>query len=174
MKFINILYLWLLILFVSCGGYEQIITEDGSVYEVKGNKIKSNGDNITETLSYDEREKIKALVDKKRQSEKEAEKLKKELEEKKERQEEIEKEAQEKQKVLEDKKEALEDKLKAKKESRENYIELKKKYDKEHKKYKKLKRKGELSPNDIKDWEEKLNKLKSEVEEARSKLKKFD
>ena len=174
MKFIKILYLWLLILFVSCGGYEQVITEDGSIYEVKGNKIKSNGDDITETLSYDERENIKNLVSQKKQAEKEAEKLKKELEEQKERQEEIEKEAQEKQKALEDKKEALEDKLKAKKESRENYIELKKKYDKEYKKYQKLKRKGELSPNDITNWEEKLNKLKNEVEEARNELEKFD
>ncbi|APY08168.1 hypothetical protein BWZ20_07580 [Winogradskyella sp. J14-2] len=174
MKALNYLYILLAILATSCGSYEKVIANDGTVYEVKGNKIKLNGEEVTENLSYKEQAEIKQLLADKIEERKAAEKKQKELENQKERQEEIEREAKEKQEALEEKKEALEDKLKAKKEARENYIELKRKYDKELRSFKKLKRKGELSPNDIKDWEAKLSDLKTKTTSARAELKKFD
>lgn len=171
MKTLRILSVLITLLFLaSCGSSERVITNDGKVYEVKGSTIKNNGVEVTERLSDAEKESINALLDKKEKAREAFEKEYKTLEEAIAKQQDLQKAAENKQEELEDKLEILENNREEKQDARDNYATIKERYNNKKKEFKKLKKEGELSPNDVKRWKEKLSQLKSEVMEAKNKL----
>jgi hypothetical protein len=77
----------IMVLIVSCGSSERVITDDGKIYEVKGNTIKNDGVDVSKSLSEEKKERIEALVTAKEEAREAAEKRQEELEEQKKRQE---------------------------------------------------------------------------------------
>ena len=163
MTSIRILQLLSIMLLVGCGSSEQVITDNGEIYEVKGNTFINNGVDVTENLTKDEKDNIISILEEKREAATAAEKLQNELENKKKDLERAQKEAKEKQEELEEKQKELERKLKEKEDAREDVVKAKKRLDSEQKKYEQLKEKGKLSPRDEADWKEKLDKLEEEL-----------
>jgi hypothetical protein len=115
----------IMVLIVSCGSSERVITDDGKIYEVKGNTIKNDGVDVSKSLSEEKKERIEALVTAKEEAREAAEKRQEELEEQKKRQEKIEEEAQERQEELEAKQDALEEQREEKENAREAYVKAK-------------------------------------------------
>jgi chromosome segregation ATPase len=173
MKYRKILYLLFTILIVSCGSSERVITSDGNVYEINGNTIKNNGIEVTENLSKEKKEAINELLEKKKEAQKVFEQEKKDLEKAISNQRDIQKEAKEKEKELENELDTLEDNFENKLDVKDNFASLKKRYVEKQKEFRKLKKQGELSPNDIKDWKEKLNTLKKKVNKAKAEMNKL-
>ncbi len=170
MKFQNIIMCFSLVLMLSCGSSERVITDEGKVYEVKGNTIKNDGNNVTKNLSAEEKEAINTVLERKENAKKAFDKKQKELEDAIEEQENIQEAAENKQKELEEELETLEDSLKESQDARDNYATIKARYNDKRNKFRKLKKEGKLSPNDIEDWKEKLEKIKEDVNEAKNKL----
>ena len=164
--------LFTLIILTACGSSERVITDEGKVYEVKGNTIKNNGVNVTDSLSADEKEAINTVKERKEEAKKAFEKQQKELEDAIEKQDDIQKVARKKQNELEEKLKILENNLENKQDVRDNYATIKKRYIDKKNKFKKLKKEGKLSPNDIKDWKEKLSALKERVKQANIEMNK--
>ncbi|MGB3606526.1 hypothetical protein [Psychroserpens sp.] len=154
----------------SCGSSESVIMEDGSVYEVKGKTFKTNGADVSESLTDDEKQNIRALITKKREAQEEAERLQKELERQQEDLEKAQEQARKKQEDLEDKQRDLESKLKAQEEAREDYLKAKKRLADQQEKYKNLRDKGKLSPRDEASWAEKLAEIQAEVDTAQKRM----
>lgn len=161
-----------LLILGSCGSGERVITDDGKVYEVNGNTIEKNGVEVTENLSSSEKTSIDAFIDKKEKIRQAFEDQQKALESAIEKQEAIQDKAEAKQNDLENQLETLEENFEAKQDAKDNYASVKKRYDDKKLKFKKLKKEGELSPNDIKDWKEKLSKLSEKVKAAKKELDK--
>lgn len=164
--------LLILLIFVSCGSSERVITNQGKVYEVKGSKIENNGVEVTDSLSKTEKESINNLIKKKKEAKKVFEAQQNELEAAITEQENIQKRAKEKQEELEDKLDALEGDFEEKQDAKENFASIKMQYNKQKNKFKKLKKEGELSTKDIKDWRGKLSTLKQKVKKAKNEINK--
>ena len=160
-----------LFILASCGSSERVITDNGDVYEVKGNTIKNNGVKVTDDLSAAEKESITKVLENNRKAKKAYDSQHKELEAAIEKQEDIQSKSEKKQKELEDQLEVLEDNLEKKQDEADNYSTAKERYNDKKEKFKKLKKEGKLSPNDIADWKEKLSDLKAEVNQAKNNLK---
>lgn len=170
MKYQNLVYCLLVFLIVSCGSSERVITEDGKVYEVKGNSITMNGEDVSESLTEERRVEIETVLNNKRSAEKEAEKLQKELDDKQRELEKAQKEAEKKQDEIEEKQKAIEEKIKAQEEAREDYLKAKKRLENKKEKYERLKSKGKLSPRDEEKWQEKLKDLEEDLMEAKQEM----
>jgi chromosome segregation ATPase len=170
MKIQHILMPFLVALLVSCGSSQRVITADGSVYQVKGNKIMNAGTDVSETLSEDQKASIKTLVAEQKEAKATAEKLQEELEEKQDRLNDAIKEAQKKQEALIEKQEALDEKLEAKEEATADFLKAKKRLADKTKKYQRLKDKGKLSPRDDEKWQEKLKDYQQDIDDAQAKM----
>ncbi|WP_426432214.1 hypothetical protein ACPX19_06480 [Winogradskyella sp. HB-48] len=159
-------YIILLLLAFSLTSFAQTVEKDGKTYEVKKEKIFLDGNEVTETLSLEEKEAIlkqaatineKLKVDEKAQ--KAAEKLEKEA-----------KKAEKAQKKAEKAQKKAEKALKKKEKLQKSYENAQNDFKKAQKKYEKLKKKGKLSPVDETKWLEKIEKLSEKVEKAKRKL----
>jgi len=134
----------------------QKVMVEGKEYKVKGEKIFLGKEDITATLSVQERQKISSALAKNLALEK-AEKEAKKAEKKQKKAEKAQKKAEKKQKQQE--------------KAISNLAKSEKKLDKETSKYNKLKAKGELSPQDEIKWMDKLKKLRDKIDKARKKVK---
>lgn len=139
-------------LLFSCGSTEQVITDNGKVYEIKGDTFKNNGIDVTEQLTEKEKENIQNTFTKKIEARKATEKRQDKLEDKQDELEKIQKEAQQKEKA------------------QKRFESANKKLESAEKKYNKLKKKGKLSPKDDSKWIGKLKSLKQALEKAKKKL----
>ncbi|WP_299337482.1 hypothetical protein [uncultured Psychroserpens sp.] len=160
-------------LLTSCGSSERVILDDGSIYEVKGNIIKSDGKDVSESLSRERRDEVEDALKEKIAARKAAEERQKALEDEQAELRKIQKEARKKEKELEKKQEQLEDKRKALKEAKDNYGKAKNKLKKERKAYKKLKENGKLNASEQEDWIKKIEDLETEVKKAKETLDKL-
>jgi DNA repair exonuclease SbcCD ATPase subunit len=167
MKYIYILALSFLIL--ACGSSEQVIY-DGSVYEIKGDKIYKRGEKVNESLSDELKTNIRQTLDARLALEKEIEAKKEALEAEQKAQEKALKEAENALKKAEQAQKALEKALEKKEKLREAFIDANSKYKDQKDKYERLHDAGKLSPNDEEKWAKRLDKLKSKMEEAERKL----
>lgn len=159
MKINTLLLLFTITLFVSCGSSEKVITNDGTVYTVKGSKIYQDNKDVTSELSRDERRNVLNTLEQRLTAE---EKLK-------EQQETLEKQRKE----AERKQDALEDAIREKERATKDYMDAKEKLADERKTYEKRLKKGDLSPNEVEEWKEKLTKLEKRVDQAQRKLNKL-
>ena len=150
----------------SCGSSEKVIMKNGNVYEVKGKKIFSNGEDVTQTLTNQETKDVLQTLDQRLKVEGAAEEAKEKIEKEKEKA----KKALEK---AEKEKEEIEKKLKEKKEAREDFFKAKEELTSTKEKYKKLLDKGKLSPLDIEKWEKRVKSAEKEVINAESNLKRY-
>ncbi|ALJ05858.1 hypothetical protein APS56_12280 [Pseudalgibacter alginicilyticus] len=173
MKFSKLILLIVAIILISCGSSERVITNHGTVYEVKGKKYFSNGNNVTEQLTAKEKENINRTLDTRLKAERlEVEKQEALKSEQARVKEEIEK-AEEKQKALEKKQERLKDALEAKEKAREDVLKAKDKLQDKKAKYQKLKDAGKLSPRDEEKWNDRFTDLESDLEDAMQNLNKL-
>lgn len=157
---------------VSCGSSKHVITDDGKVYEVKGSKIKKGGVDVTESLSSAKKITIDNLISEKEEARKIFETQQKEIEEAIAEQKRIQSEARKNQRSLERNLSDLESSLRVTQNARNNYATARGRYTKSKAEFKKLKKDGELSPNAIKDWKEKLDKLKQRAKQAKKEINK--
>lgn len=170
MKTQYILMPFLVALLISCSSSQRVITADGSVYEIKGNKIMNAGADVSETLSDAEKASIKKLVEAQKEADEAAEKLQKELDEKQSRLDKAQKEADKKREALIEKQEALKEKLEAKEEATGDFLKAKKRLADKTKKYQRLKNKDKLSPKDDEKWQEKLKDYQQDIDDAQTKM----
>lgn len=157
---------------VNCGSGKRIITDDGKVYEVKGSTIKKDGVDVTKNLSKEEKKSIDNLIKEKEEARKIFEAKQKDIEDAISEQKSIQKEARKNQRKLERDLKDLENSLKATQNARDKYATTRSRYTKSKNEFKQLKKDGELSPNAIDDWKERLSKLKMEVKKAKKELNK--
>lgn len=140
--------------------YAQEIEYDGSFYTVKKGLIYKNGEDVTNALSKEQQSEIRAAFIEKQAEEKAAEIVEKEL-----------KKAEKEQRKLEKKQRKAERELKKKERAQEAFAKAEKRHEKSLKKYNRLLRKGKLSPNDVEDWKDKLEKEEKDMQKAKRKLK---
>lgn len=81
-------------------------------------------------------------------------------------QEKIQKQAEKRQAELKNKQEDIKKRQEEREDARKAFIEAKQTLKKEQKKYNRLLEKGKLSPENIKQWDNKIEKLKQEKDEA--------
>ena len=144
----------------------QEVEKDGKTYEVKKEKIFLDGNDVTTTLSVEDKSfilKRAAAISEKMKMQEKAEKAAKKLEKEMEKAEKAQKKAEKEQK-------RAEKALKKKEKAQDRYERAGKKYKDAQKKYEKLKRKGKLSPQDDAKWLDKLEDLKEDVEKAKKKM----
>jgi len=173
MKLIKIIPIALIGVFMSCGSGERVIMEDGAVYKVKNDTFYSDGKDITEQLSANEKEGIKAVLNKRLEAERIAEDKKEKLEKEQNKIEETIEKAKEKQKALEESQKQLEKKQEAREEAREDVLKAKEKLQSKKEKYNKLKEKGKLSPRDEEKWQGRFEDLEAEIAEYNTIYKKL-
>ncbi|WP_044401766.1 hypothetical protein [Lacinutrix sp. Hel_I_90] len=166
MKHSNLLFIIFLVFIVaSCGSTEKVITDAGAVYEVRGNHFYSNGEEVTETLTDDEKDTIMSQLDERLDAEKEALKQKKALEE-------VVKEAEKTKEEAIEKQEAIERALERKEKARQTFFKAKEKLQSAKEAYERAYKKGKLSPNDEEEWAKKIESLEEDLESAQRELNK--
>ncbi|MDX1277629.1 hypothetical protein [Oceanihabitans sediminis] len=165
-QFFKVASVFAILLCFSCGSTEKVITTDGRVYELKGGKFYSNGADVTEELSSEEKTEIQEILDQRLAFEKEAKEKKEALEAAQKKAEKARKEAEKKQKELEKK-------MKAKEDARKDFFQAKNKLKKQRAKYQKRLDRGKLSPVAIEKWEEKLKGLEQDVQDLEQNLKRY-
>ncbi|QNK76615.1 hypothetical protein H7F37_10770 [Winogradskyella sp. PAMC22761] len=170
MKFQYVFICFLVSLMLSCGSSDRVIMTDGKVYEVKGNSIKNDGTDVTETLSKDRKFEIAATLKANNKAKAEAEQLQESLKAQQKELKKTKEEAEAKQEKLENQQEALEKKIEDKEDARKDFLKAKKRLDNQQKKFEKLKEKGKLSANDEEKWSKKLDDLEKEFEKAKEKM----
>jgi len=158
---------------MSCGSGERVIMEDGAVYKVKNDNFYSKGKDITEQLSSNEKEGIKAVLDKRLEAERQAEEKKEQLEKEQDKVEDAIEKAKEKQEALKESQKQLEEKQEAIEDAREDFLKAKEKLQSKKEKYNKLKEKGKLSPNDEEKWQDLFTDLEEEIKEYNNIYKKL-
>jgi len=137
----------------------QKVEYDGKKYQVKGEKIFFEDQDITETLSFEEQNAIKNKLSEQLVSEKKIKEAEK-----------AQKKAEKAQKRAEKAQRKAENELKQKEKARKNYADAQKRYEKEMRKYEKLSKKGKLSPEDEGKWQKKLESLKNKIDKTKRKL----
>lgn len=157
------IYIATLFLIVSCGSSERVITNDGSVYKVKGDRFYNKGEEVTEQLSDIEKKRISSILEKRLEAEKLAENKQDEIAK-------ALKDLRDKEQELKEKQRQLEDKINRRQEAREDFFEVKKELTSVKNDYQELKDKGELSPKEEAKWKKRLKKLEKEVKEAELKV----
>lgn len=164
MKILKIIPIALVGLCMSCGSGEQVIMEDGAVYKVKNDHFYSKGKDITESLSNNEKDDIKGVLNKRLEAERIAEAKKEKLQQEQDKVNEALAQAEEKQKALETRQKELEDKQEALDDARENFLKAKENLQDKKDKYNKLKEKGKLSASDEEKWQGRFEDLQSKIE----------
>ncbi len=152
-------YITLLLLTFSLTSFAQEVKQGEKTYEVKKEKIFLNGEDVTETLSTEEKEVIfkeAAIISEKLKKAEKAQKAAEKLEKEKKKAEKAQKKA--------------EKALKKKEKLQKNYKKAQDNLKKAQKKYEKLKKKGKLSPVDEGKWLDKIEKLTEKVDKAKRKL----
>ncbi|MFD2726165.1 hypothetical protein [Hyunsoonleella rubra] len=157
----NILRLLLLVIFLMIGVSikAQEITVNEVVYEVKKDLIFKDGADVTNTLTPEEKTKIRSAFEKQQLQIEEADRAEKKLEK-----------AEKEQKRAEKKQKQAEKALKKKQKAQSNFEKATKKHQNATKKYEKLKKKGKLSPQDEQKWLEKIEKLNTNVAKTKRRL----
>ena len=138
----------------------QDISYNGVNYEVKKGRIFKDSIDVTDTLSIEDKDKIRVAFDKKMMQIKEAKNTQNRIEK-----------AEKDQKKAEKKQKKAEKELKKRQKSQSNFDKSTKKHDDAINKYNRLKKKGKLSPEDEEKWLEKIEKLKETQVKAKKKLK---
>ncbi|MGC1205259.1 MAG: hypothetical protein WA839_10280 [Flavobacteriaceae bacterium] len=159
MRITKWIYIVGITILISCGSSERVITNNGTVYEVKGNNFYNKGKDVTDKLTDIEKKSIQSILEKRLEAEEAA----------KEKQDEIAKSLdalKDKEKQLKDKQREIEDKIANREDARDDFFEVKKKLNDLKEEYKVLKDKGELSPNDESKWRKRLKKLEKKLKEA--------
>ncbi|MCK0130311.1 hypothetical protein MWU59_02250 [Flavobacteriaceae bacterium F08102] len=153
----NLKYIvFMLAMVVSMGVKAQKILVQGKEYKVKGEKIFLGKEDVTESLSSEERQNIKSQLAKTIALEKAAKEAKK---------------AEKKQKKAEKEQKKAEKKQRKQEKAINNLAKSEKKLEKETSRYNKLKANGALSPQDEIKWMNKLKKLREKISKARKKVK---
>lgn len=152
---------------MTCSSHHQVIAKDGTVYEVKGNSIQQDGEDITDQLSREKKNEINELVNAKIKTEDERERELRKLRDRQKDLEKIEKEAERKRETLEEKQAELKKEQERRKRVKEDYLDAKEELQKQTKKYRKLQKKGKLDERDEQKWKRKLNKLEAKADEAK-------
>ncbi|WP_282041527.1 hypothetical protein [Winogradskyella flava] len=170
-------YITLILLVFSLLTFAQKVEKDGNTYEVKDEKIFLNGEDVTETLSVEDKAVIlkeATMISEKMKAEEKARKEKEKAEKKKEKEanklEKDQKKAEKAAKKAEKDRKKAEKALKKEQKIKENYKKAQDNLSKAQKKYDKLKKKGKLSPVDESKWLEKIEKLTEKVAKAKQKL----
>ncbi|WP_138432810.1 hypothetical protein [Winogradskyella algicola] len=159
-------YIILLLSTFSLISFAQEVKQGEKTYEVKKEKIFLNGEDVTATLSVEEKEVIfkeAAIISEKLKQEENAQKTAEKLEKEKKKAEKAQKKAEKAQKKAEKA-------LKKKEKLQKNYKKAQDNLKKAQKKYEKLKKKGKLSPVDESKWLDKIEKLTEKVKKAKSKM----
>lgn len=166
MKHSKLLFIIIFVLIAgSCGTTEKVITDAGAVYEVKGNHFYTNGEEVTETLTDDEKDAIRSQLEDRLDAEKEALKQKKALEE-------VVKEAEKAKEEAIEEQEAIESALERKEKARQAFFKAKDKLQNAKEEYERAYKKGKLSPNDEEEWAKKIEGLEEDVQSAQKELDK--
>ena len=152
-----------LILVVSCGSSERVITNDGLVYKVNGDSYYNKGEDVTNQLTGIEKERIKLILEKRLEAEKLAEEKQNEIANALD-------ELKEKEQKLKDKQRQLENKIKRRQEARDDFFDVKKELSNVKEDYQKLIDNGDLSPKEDLKWQKRLKKLEKKVKEAELKV----
>ena len=137
----------------------QQVEYGGKSYEVKGDKIFLEKNDVTDKLSFDERNEIKNINSEQLLAErkiKEAEKAQKK--------------AEKKQKEAEKKQKKAENEIKQKEKQKKNFNEAQDKYEKEIRQFEKQRKKGKLSPQDEEKWQKKIKELRNKLDKAKKKI----
>lgn len=166
MRLKSILPIVLLGLFFACGSSEKVITENGKVYEVKGNTFFNNGVNVTEQLTENEKDIIRTTLQKRKEAERIVIEKQETIAAEQDRLKTIQKEARLKEKELEKQQKALQKKLDAKEDVRQDFLKAKQRLKDKQEKYQELKAKGKLSPRDEEKWQKRLTDLEQKQETA--------
>ncbi|WP_405293879.1 hypothetical protein [Algibacter sp. Ld11] len=162
---IKIIPIALIGLCMSCGSGERVVMKEGAVYKVKNDNFYSNGKDVTELLSKNEKEDIKATLKKRLEAERIAEDKKEKLEKEQKKVEEIIKKAKKKQEALEESQKKIEEKQEAIEDARDDFLKAKEKLASKQEKYNKLKEKGKLSPSDEEKWQGRFEDLEAKIKE---------
>lgn len=144
----------------------QDISFNGIKYEIKKDRIFKDSIDVTDTLSIEEKEEIRAVFEKKMVKIKEDDETQKRIE----KAEKEQKSAEKDQKRAEKKQKKAEKELKKRQKAQSNFDKSTKKHKDAINKYEKLKKKGKLSPQDEEKWLEKIEKYKEASAKAKQKL----
>jgi len=106
-----------IVVFTSCGSSERVITDNGEVFEVKGDKFYKNGKEVTDALSDSRKDYISSVLERRLEVEEEAKKQQERIEN------ELEK-LKEKQKALKQRQAQIEDKTEEREAARENFFKV--------------------------------------------------
>lgn len=150
-------------IFFSCGSSERVISNEGKVYEVKGNTFYNNDVDVTDKLSSIEKQRIQSSLEKRLKAEKEAAEKQEEIKESL-------KELRQREKGLKEKQKELKDKIEKREEARDNFFDVRNNLNDVKEDYQQLKDKGGLSLNDEAKWEKRLKKLEQKLKELELKI----
>lgn len=146
---------WMIVLVVTFGYFAnaQKVELKGENYEVKGKTFLKNGEDVTNTLTLEKKNEIKAAVEKNKELEAAAKKR------------------EEEKKAVEKQQKATEKAHKEADKAASNYEKAKSNHNSAIKKYEKLKGQGKLSPVDEDKWLKKIDKLEKTQKKAEGRLK---
>lgn len=144
----------------------QDINFNGVNYEIKKDRIFKDSIDVTDTLSVEDKAKIREAFNKKMTKIREAEETQNRIE----KAEKEQKNAEKDQKRAEKKQKKAEKELKKRQKAQSNFDKSTKKHKEAINKYEKLKNKGKLSPEDEKKWLEKIEKYKEASVKAKKRL----
>lgn len=142
------------------------VVHESDIYKVKGNNIYKNGNDVTESLTEETKTSIQETLDARLALRAEEEKKQEELEKRLKEQEKIQKQAEKRQAELENKQEEIKKRQEEREDARKAFINAKQTLKKEQKNYNRHLEKGKLSPEDIKQWDNKIEKLEKAKDEA--------
>jgi chromosome segregation ATPase len=159
----RLIYIIVIAILFSCGSSERVITNEGKVYEIKGNTFYNNGNDVTDELTEIEKERIQTILDKRLEAEKE-------IKEKQENIEETLKQLRKREDELKTQQKQLESKIDNREEARENFFAIRKNLNDVKNEYQQLEDKGELSVKEETKWQKRLKKLEQKLKQAELKV----
>lgn len=163
-------YFAFLALLFSCGTSHNVVY-NGSMYEVKNSKIFKAGNDITEAVSEETKAGIEATLNARLETIAKEKAMKEALKAQQAEQEKVLKEAAKEQRALEKKQKEIEKAQKEREAARKSFMKASDQLKKEQNKYSKLLKRGKLSAEDIKKWDEKISALEKEKDKAESYYK---
>ena len=166
-KYLVALVSILVLCVMGCGSSERVISDSGVVYEVKGNRFYKADQDVTETLTKEEKQTLTNKLNARENADKAATKEKQKLENE-------EAEARQALKKAEKKQKAIEKVRNEKERARKDYFNANDKLKKTKEKYNRLHSQGELSPNDEADWAKKILKLEEQLNKLQKRLNKLE
>lgn len=159
MRITNLICVIIILVLVSCGSSERVITNNGTVYKVKGDNFFNNGEEVTDKLTDIEKRNIQSILEKRLEAERQAKKKQDDIAEALDA-------LKEKEKELKNEQKQLKDKIEKREEARDDFFEVKKKLNDLIEEYKDLKDKDELSPNDESKWQKRVERLEKKLKKA--------